>query len=53
MSSAAAAFSDEVTDALHPLDNEFFAYPHNLTDLLFNYVSQHPDEFGELPKADD
>jgi hypothetical protein len=42
ISSAAADFSDEVTDALEPLDNAFFEYPHNLTDLLFIYVSNHP-----------
>jgi hypothetical protein len=35
------------------LDNEFFAYPHNLTDLLFAYVSKHPEEFGTPPTADD
>jgi hypothetical protein len=53
ISSAAADFSDEVTDALQSLDNEFFEYPHKLTDLLFAYVSKHPEEFGELPRADD
>ena len=53
ISSAAADFSDEVTDALEPLDNEFFEYPHNLTELLFAYVSRHPEEFGDVPKADD
>jgi Domain of unknown function (DUF4375) len=53
ISSAAADFSDEVIEALEPLNNEFFAYPHNLTDLLFAYVSNHPDEFGKLAKADD
>ena len=53
ISSAAADFSDEVTDTLQPLDNEFFEYPHNLTDLLFAYVSRHPEEFGKLLKADD
>ena len=52
ISSAAADFSDEIMDALEPLDNEFFEYPHNLTDLLFAYVSKHPEEFGELPRAD-
>lgn len=50
---AAASFSDEVLAALEPLDQEFFSYPHNLTDLLFAYVSCHPQEFGALPKADD
>lgn len=53
ISTAAADFPDEVLEQLGALDNEFFAYPHNLTDLLFAYVSKHPEEFGELPKADD
>jgi hypothetical protein len=53
ISTAAADFPDEVLEQLGTLDNEFFAYPHNLTDLLFAYVSRHPEEFGELPKADD
>jgi hypothetical protein len=51
--SAAASFSDEILKNLEPLDQEFFAYPHNLTDRLFVYVSQHPEEFGTLPKPDD
>ena len=53
ISAAAAEFSDEVMQNLGSLDNEFFAYPHNLTDLLFAFVSKHPEEFGELPRADD
>jgi len=53
ISTAAADFSDDVLEQLQPLDNDFFAYPHNLTDLLFAYVSKHPEEFGELPKSDD
>ena len=53
VSSAAADFSDDVIEQLQPLDNEFCAYPDNLTELLFAYVSKHPDEFGKLPKADD
>lgn len=51
--SAAADFSEEVLEKLDPLDQEFIAYPHNLTELLFAYVSQHPEEFGELPKPGD
>jgi len=50
---AAADFSDKVLERLGPLDEEFFSYPHNLTDLLFAYVSRHPEEFGELLKPDD
>ena len=53
MSAAAADFPDEVLEQLGAFDNEFFAYPHNPTDLLFAYVSGHPEEFGKLPKADD
>ncbi len=52
ISSAAAAFPDEVLDQLGVLDSEFFAYPHDLTDLLFGYVSAHPEEFGELPQPE-
>jgi len=53
ISSAASEFSAETEEQLEELDNEFFAYPHNLTDLLFAYVSRHPEEFGDLPKPDD
>ncbi|MGA2206889.1 MAG: DUF4375 domain-containing protein [Terracidiphilus sp.] len=53
ISSAAADFSEETEEKLGALDNEFFSYPNNLTDLLFSYVSKHPEEFGELPKPDD
>jgi hypothetical protein len=52
ISTTAADISDEALEQLGMLDNEFFAYPHNLTDLLFAYVSKHPEEFGERPKAD-
>jgi hypothetical protein len=34
------------------LDSEFFAYPHDLRDLLFAYVTAHPEEFGELPQPE-
>jgi hypothetical protein len=53
ISSAASDFSSETETKLNELDNEFFQYPHNLTELLFAYVSMHPDEFGKLPKPDD
>lgn len=51
--SSAADFPDEILKQLDILDEGFFAYPHNLTDLLFAYVSRHPEEFGALPKPDD
>ena len=51
--SVANDFPEEILAELEPLDQEFFAYPHNLTDLLFAYVSAHPEEFGTLPEPDD
>ena len=51
--SIAADFSEDILAKLEPLDQEFFSYPHNLTDLLFAYVTAHPEEFGTLPKPDD
>lgn len=52
ISEAAADFPDEILAELESLDSEFFAYPHNLTDLLFAYVSAHPEEFGDLPQPE-
>ncbi len=52
ISAAAAEFSEETLDELETFDAEFFAYPHDLTDLLFAFVSKHPDEFGALPQPD-
>jgi hypothetical protein len=48
---AAADFSDETLEKLEPLDQEFFSYPHSLTDLLFAFVSGHTKEFGTLPES--
>jgi len=53
ISLAASDFSDETEDKLAALDKEFFGYPHDLTKLLFAFVSKHPAEFGELPEPDD
>src|SRR5476649_632666 len=39
ISSAAGGFSDDVLGELGGLDKEFFTYPDNLTDLLFDFVS--------------
>ena len=51
--SAANDFSDETLEQLEPLDQEFFAYPHNLTDLLFAYVSEHPKNLGNCQSRRD
>ena len=50
ISSLAAEFSEDILGQLEALDTEFFAYPHDLTELLFAYVSRHPEEFGSLPR---
>jgi len=50
---AADDFSEEIVEKLGSFDQEFFAYPHSLTDLLFAYVSARPDEFGTLLKPPD
>ncbi len=49
----AADFPDETLEKLETLDQEFLAYPHDLTDLLFAYISNHPEEFGKVPRPDD
>jgi hypothetical protein len=49
ISSAAADFSDELLAELDAIDSEFLAYPHDLTELLYGYVVNHPEEFGSVP----
>ena len=53
ISAAAADIPEEMLEELEAFDQEFMAYPDNLTNLLFAYVSKHPGEFGSLPQADD
>ena len=36
----------DVIDKLANLDEEFYSYPDNLTDLLYAYVVSHPTIFG-------
>jgi hypothetical protein len=38
-------------EQLTALDAEFFAYPDNLTDLLFEHVRRHPEVFGAVPNS--
>jgi hypothetical protein len=45
---SASEFPSEVEEQLNKLDQEFYRYPNNLTDLLFAYVEQHPEEFGPV-----
>lgn len=40
--------TDDTAEKLEDLDQEFFAYPDNLTDLLFEFVRAHPETFGPV-----
>lgn len=40
---------DGALSALDDLDQEFFAYPDDLTELLFDFVRSHPEAFGPVP----
>src|SRR5262249_47890489 len=35
---------------LETLDEEFYKYPDDLTDLLYKFVAARPDTFGEVPQ---
>jgi hypothetical protein len=52
ISSAAESLPDDVVNELEVFDGEFMKYPHDLTELLFAYVSRHPEEFGPVPDPD-
>jgi len=40
--------ADDAVNALDALDQEFFAYPDNLTELLFAFVAKRPEAFGPV-----
>lgn len=40
--------TDETCENLDSMDQEFFGYPDNLTDLLFDFVRTHPETFGPV-----
>lgn len=48
ISDMAADFSEEIDDKLNTLDQEFYAYPDDLTELLFAFVSKHEAVFGPI-----
>lgn len=52
ISAAAADFPKGIEQQLDALDQDFYIRPHDLTELLFAYVSKHPEEFGKLPEPD-
>jgi len=41
---------EEEREQFDSLDSEFFTCPDNLTELLFAYVSNHPEAFGQTPQ---
>jgi hypothetical protein len=40
---------EALSAALSEIDTKFYAYPDKLTELLFAFVTKHPDEFGPTP----
>ncbi len=40
------SLGEESRSSLEELDSEFFNYPDQLTDLLFEFVRKHPEAFG-------
>jgi hypothetical protein len=44
-----AALDEDQSEKLDALSDEFFAYPDDLTELLFQFVERHPEEFGPIP----
>jgi hypothetical protein len=43
-----AVSSADLQPRLSELDSEFYQYPDNLTELLFEFVKSHPAEFGPI-----
>jgi hypothetical protein len=48
-SALVGSLNPEVIERLEDLDSEFFAYPDNLTNLLFEFVRSNPNAFGPVP----
>lgn len=42
----AANLADETREKLEELDSDFYKYPDDLTELLFEFVQKHPKGFG-------
>ncbi|HEY5364470.1 MAG TPA: DUF4375 domain-containing protein [Aestuariivirga sp.] len=42
-----AAIADQVASELDGISDEFIQYPHDLTELLFNFVKRNGKEFGQ------
>lgn len=46
---ALAALGEAQLAELERLDQAFFAYPDDLTELLFKFAVERPETFGQLP----
>lgn len=44
------SLSDDAREKFESFDSDFMAYPDNLTELLFAYVTAHPEAFGPIPE---
>lgn len=44
------SLSSSASSQLETLDEEFLAYPDDLTELLYAYVASHPEVFGPVPE---
>ena len=45
------ALNADAREKLETLSSEFYAYPDNLTELLYQYVESHPETFGIIQPA--
>lgn len=43
-----SSLSDDACEELSALDSQFFAYPDDLTELLFEFVRANPQAFGPV-----
>ena len=47
-SSLVSTLGEPALARLDALDSQFFEYPDNLTELLYEFVRQHPQQFGPV-----
>jgi len=44
------SLSEEASEQFDSLDSEFYAYPDDLTELLYDFVAANPEAFGPTPQ---
>ena len=47
------SLAESLQEQMAEFDQQFMAYPDDLTELLFRYVAGHPDVFGPVPSSED